>query len=209
VWRTKRDVQVSWSTPVLVEAGGRTELVTSAAELVIAYDPATGRELWRTKGVESNAIHTPLIGRGLVVVTAGYPAKKVIALRPGPVPDDKRVVWEYSKGTGYVLSNILYGDYLYLLTDNGIVTCLDPETGQVRYEGGRVPVPSRFMGSPVAFAGYIALTSQDGDTFLLKAGPKHDIVRTNSVGEPVSSSPAISNGRIYIRGQRHLFAIGT
>jgi hypothetical protein len=64
------------------------------------------------------------------------------------------------------------------------------------------------MGSPVAFAGYIALTSQDGDTFMLKAGPKHDIVRTNSVGEPVSSSPAISNGRIYIRGQRHLFAIG-
>jgi outer membrane protein assembly factor BamB len=208
VWRSQRTVQISWSTPVLVEAGGRTELVTSATEFVIAYDPATGRELWRTKGVESNAIHTPLVGHGLVIVTAGYPAKKVIALRPGAVPDDRRVAWEYAKGTGYVLSNILYGEYLYLLTDNGIVPCLDPGTGQVRYEGGRVPVPSRFMGSPVAFAGYIALTSQDGDTFMLKAGPKHDIVRTNSVGEPVSSSPAISNGRIYIRGQRHLFAIG-
>jgi outer membrane protein assembly factor BamB len=208
IWRSKRNMQISWSTPVLVEAGGRTELVTSATEFVIAYDPATGRELWRTKGLESNAIHTPLVGHGLVIVTAGYPVKKVIALRPGAVADDKRVAWEYTKGTGYVLSNILYGDYLYLLTDNGIVTCVDPETGQVRYEGGRVPVPSRFMGSPVAFAGYIALTSQDGDTFMLKAGPKHDIVRTNSVGEPVSSSPAISNGRIYIRGQRHLFAIG-
>jgi outer membrane protein assembly factor BamB len=208
IWRSKRTVQISWSTPVLVEAGGRTELITSATEFVIAYDPATGRELWRTKGVESNAIHTPLAGHGLVIVTAGYPVKKVIALRPGAVADDKRVAWEYARGTGYVLSNILYGDYLYLLTDNGIVTCLDPETGQVRYEGGRVPVPSRFMGSPVAFAGYIALTSQDGDTFMLKAGPKHEIVRTNSVGEPVSSSAAIANGRIYIRGQRHLFAIG-
>jgi outer membrane protein assembly factor BamB len=208
IWRSKRNVQISWSTPVLVEAGGRTELVTSASEFAIAYDPATGRELWRTKGVESNAIHTPLVGHGLVIVTAGYPVKKVIALRPGALPDDKRVAWEYSKGTGYVLSNILYGDYLYLLTDNGIVTCLDPETGQVRYEGGRMPVPSRFMGSPVAFAGYIALTSQDGETFMLKAGPTHEIVRTNSVGEPVSSSPAISNGRIYIRGQKHLFAIG-
>ena len=208
-WRTRRNVQISWSTPVLVEAGGRTELVTSASEFVIAYDPATGRELWRSKGVESNAIHTPLAGRGLVIVTAGYPAKKVIALRPGAVPDARRVAWEYAKGTGYVLSNILYGDYLYLLTDNGIVTCLDPETGDVRYEGGRVPVPSRFMGSPVAFAGYVALTSQDGDTFMLKAGPTHEIVRTNSVGEPVSSSPAIANGRIYIRGQRHLFAIGS
>jgi outer membrane protein assembly factor BamB len=202
-------VQITWSTPVLVEAGGRTELVTNATEFAIAYDPASGKELWRAKGVDSNAIHTPLAGDGLVIVTAGYPVKKVIALRPGDVPDDTRVAWEYSKGTGYVLSNILYDGYVYLLTDNGIVTCLDPKTGQVRYEGGRVPVPSRFMGSPVAFDGYIALTSQDGDTFMLKAGPKHEIVRTNSVGEPVSASPAIANGRIYIRGQKHLFAIGS
>ena len=209
VWRTKRDVQITWATPVLVEAGDRTELVTNATEFVIAYDPATGRELWRSKGVDSNAIHTPLAGHGLVIVTAGYPAKKVIALRPGQAGADRRVAWEYSKGTGYVLSNILYGDYLYLLTDNGIVTCLDPRTGEVKYEGGRVPVPSKFMGSPVAFDGFVALTSEDGDTFMLKAGPKHEIVRTNTVGEPVSSSPAISNGRIYIRGRQHLFAIGS
>ena len=119
------------------------------------------------------------------------------------------MAWEYSKGTGYVISNILYGDYLYLFTDNGIVTCLDPKTGAVKYEGGRVPVPARFMGSPVAFGGYVALTSQDGDTFMLKAGPQHEVVRTNAVGEPVMSSPAIANGRIYIRGQKHLFAIGS
>jgi outer membrane protein assembly factor BamB len=208
IWKTKRAIQISWGTPALVEAGGRTELVTNGTELVIAYDPATGKELWQTKGVDSNAIHTPLVGHGLVIMTAGFPAKKVIAIRPGPVGDDKRVAWEYSKGTGYVLSNILYGDYLYLLTDNGIVTCLDPKTGVVKYEGGRVPVPARFMGSPVAFAGYVAMTSEDGDTFMLKAGPAHEITRTNSVDEPVYSSPAIANGRIYIRGQKHLFAIG-
>jgi outer membrane protein assembly factor BamB len=207
-WRTKRPVQISWATPVLVSTGNRTELVTNATEFIIAYDPATGKELWRTAGVESNAIHTPLIGHGLVFVTAGYPAKKVIAVRPGSVPDDKRVAWEYAKGTGYVLSNILYRDYLYLVSDNGTVTCLDPSTGDVKYEGGRVPVPARFMGSPVAFGGFIAMTSEDGDTFMLKAGPRHEIVRTNSVDEPVYSSPAISNGRIYIRGERHLFAIG-
>lgn len=207
-WRTKREVQISWGTPVLVEAGGRTELVTNGTELIIAYDPATGKELWRTKGVQSNAIHTPLVGKGLVIVTAGYPAKKVIAIRPGAVADDTRVAWEYAKGTGYVLSNIIYGDYLYLLTDNGIVTCLDAATGQIKYEGGRVPVPARFMGSPVAFAGFVAMTSEDGDTYMLKAGPSHQIAATNSVDEPVYSSPAIANGRIYIRGQKHLFAIG-
>lgn len=209
VWRTTREVQISWGTPVFVEAGGRTELVTNGTELIIAYDPATGKELWRTKGVESNAIHTPLVGRGLVVVTAGYPAKKVIAIRPGAVADDRRVAWEYAKGTGYVLSNIIYGDYLYLLTDNGIVTCLDAATGEIKYEGGRVPVPARFMGSPVAFAGFIAMTSEDGDTYLVKAGPTHQITATNTVDEPVYSSPAIANGRIYIRGQKHLFAIGS
>jgi outer membrane protein assembly factor BamB len=208
VWKTRRPVQVSWGTPVLVPANGRTELVTNGTELIIAYDPATGKELWQTKGVESNAIHTPLVGKGLVVVTAGFPAKKIIALRPGDQPADKRVAWEYSKGTGYVLSNILYGDYIYLMTDNGIVTCLEAETGKVVYQGGRPPVPSNFMGSPVAFGGLIAMTSEDGSTFMLKAGPTHEIVGTNSVDEPVYSSIAPANGRIYIRGEKHLFAIG-
>ena len=87
---------------MLVTAGNRAELVTNGSELVIGYDPATGKELWRTTGVESNAIHTPLVGKGLVVVTAGFPAKKVIAIRPGAVAADKRVAWEYAKGTGYV-----------------------------------------------------------------------------------------------------------
>jgi outer membrane protein assembly factor BamB len=208
-WKTKRPTQISWGTPVLVPAaGGRTELVTNGTELIIAYDPATGKELWQTKGVESNAIHTPLVGKGLVVVTAGFPAKKIIAIRPGEQTADTRVAWQYSKGTGYVLSNILYGDHLYLLTDNGIVTCLDAATGKVVYEGGRPPVPSNFMGSPVAYGGFIAMTSEDGTTFMLKAGPKHEIVGTNSVDEPVYTSAAISNGRIYIRGEKHLFAIG-
>ncbi|HET7218001.1 MAG TPA: PQQ-binding-like beta-propeller repeat protein, partial [Vicinamibacterales bacterium] len=164
IWNTKRTIEISWSTPVLVSAGGRTELVTNGNERIIAYDPATGKELWQSTGVQSNAIHTPLVGHGLVVVTAGFPVKKVIALRPGSVAADQRVAWEYARGTGYVISNMLYGDYLYLFTDNGIVTCLDPKTGEVKYEGGRVPKPARFMGSPVAFAGYVAMTSEDGDT---------------------------------------------
>jgi outer membrane protein assembly factor BamB len=158
--------------------------------------------------VESNAIHTPLVGKGLVVVTAGFPEKKVIAIRAGAVPADKRVAWTHAKGTGYVVSNILYGDYVYLLTDAGVVTCLDAATGAVQHEGSRPPVASHFMGSPVAFDGLIAMTSEEGDTFMLKAGPKPEVVGTNSIDEPVYSSPAIANGRIYIRGEKHLFAIG-
>jgi outer membrane protein assembly factor BamB len=208
VWKTPRPILISWSTPVLVVAAGRTELVTNGTENVIAYDAKTGAELWKTKGVESNAIHTPLVGNGLVVVTAGFPAKRIIAIRPGDQPAEKRVAWEFSKGTGYVLSNILYQGHVYLSTDNGIVTCLEAETGKIVYQGGRPPKPTHFMGSAVAYNGMVAMTSEDGDTFLLKAGPKHEIVRTNTVDEPVYSSLALANGRIYIRGEKHLFAIG-
>jgi outer membrane protein assembly factor BamB len=208
LWKASRPVSISWSTPVLVEVGNRTELVTNGTENVIAYDAASGKELWKTKGVESNAIHTPLVGSGLVVVTAGFPAKKIIAIRPGDQHEDKRIAWEYAKGTGYVLSNILYQGYVYLSTDNGIVTCIEAETGKVVYEGGRPPKPTNFLGSAVAYNGFIAMTSEDGDTFLIKAGPKHEIVRTNTVDEPVYASLALANGRIYIRGHKHLFAIG-
>jgi outer membrane protein assembly factor BamB len=206
-WQTRRPVQISWSTPALVTVPNGTELVTNGSEFAIGYDPATGRELWRTTGVESNAIHTPLVGKGLVIMTAGYPAKKVIAIRPGTVSSDRRVAWQYAKGTGYVISNLFYGDYVYLLTDNGVVTCLDAETGAVKYEGGRPATPSRFTASPVAYNGIIAMTSEDGETFMLKAGPVHTILGTNTLDEPVYSSPAIAGGRIYIRGERHLFAI--
>ena len=107
-----------------------------------------------------------------------------------------------------MLSNILYGDYVYLSTDNGIITCLDATTGEVKYEGGRPPKPTHFMGSAVAYNGLIAMTSEDGDTFMLKAGPKHEIVRTNTIDEPVYSSAALANGRVYIRGEKNLYAIG-
>jgi outer membrane protein assembly factor BamB len=209
-WRTKRPVQVSWSTPVLVPAGDRTELVTNGTEWIIGYDPSTGKELWRTTGVQSNAIHTPVVGDGVVIATAGFPAKKTIAIKPGgsgDVTKTAQILWTYEKGTAYVVSPILYDGIVYLLNDRGVMTALDARTGEIKYEGGRVPVPASFMGSPIAANGRLMLTSEDGDTFMIKAGPKHEVLGTNSVGEPVYTTPAISNGRIYIRGEKHLFAV--
>jgi len=210
VWRTRRTVEASWSTPVLVDADGRTELVTNGSQLIVGYDPATGRELWRARGVESNAIHTPLVGRGLVIVTAGFPAKRVIAIRPGGSGDitgTDRIAWQYDKGTAYVVSPILYGDYVYLVSDKGILTCLDAKTGEVKYEGGRVPVPASFMASPVAVRNRLLLTSIDGDTYVIRAGPSHEVIGTNAIGEPVYASLAVSQGRILVRGASHLFCI--
>jgi outer membrane protein assembly factor BamB len=209
-WRVARKVQSSWATPVLAQAAGRTELITNGNELIIAYDPATGKELWRSKGVQSNAIHTPLVGHGMVYVTAGYPAKRVLAIKlggSGDITDTPNMVWKYEKGTAYVASPILFGDYLYLISDKGVLTCLEAKTGAVKYEGGRVPVPASFMASPVAFGESILMSSEDGDTFVVKAGPVHEIIRTNSLSEPIYTTPALAAGKIFIRGDKHLYCI--
>jgi len=209
VWQVPRKVQASWTTPILVSTAKRMELVTVGSEVVIAYDPATGKELWRHKGVESNAIPSPVANEDTVFVSAGFPAKIAMAIHLGASGDlSDTVVWKYSKGTAYVPSPILYGGYLYLTTDRGILTCLDAKTGEVKYEGGRIPIPATFTASPVAFDGKILLTSEDGDTFVVKAGPTHEILGTNSLSEPVYASPAISGQTIFIRGERNLYAIG-
>lgn len=210
VWKTPRKVQVSWSTPLIVKGPQRTELITSGNELIISYDPKTGKELWTATGHSSNAIATPLAGNGMVFVYAGFPVKKTIAITLGGSGDlskTKNIAWQYDKGTAYVPSSILYGDYLYLLSDRGIITCLEAKTGKVVYEGGRIPVPATFTASPVAFDGKILLTSEDGDTFVIRAGPKHEVIATNSLSEPVYASPAISDGMIFIRGEKDLFCI--
>jgi len=212
VWKMQRKVQISWSTPILARAAKRTELITSGTESIIAYDPATGKELWNHKGLESNAIPSPVTNNEMVYVVAGFPTKITMAIRLGESGDltgTPNVPWQYAKGTAYVPSPILYGDYLYLTTDRGILTCLDAKTGAVKYEGGRIPIPATFTASPVAFDGKILLTSEDGDTFIVKAGPKHEIIGTNSVGEPVYASPAIADGRIYIRGEKNIYCIGS
>ncbi|MEO6725993.1 MAG: PQQ-binding-like beta-propeller repeat protein [Blastocatellia bacterium] len=212
VWRVDRPVQGSWATPVIVKVAERTEMVTSGNEFLISYAPATGKELWRTTGLKSHAIATPMIGHGLAILSSGYPAKAVTAVKlggSGNLDGTDKIAWKYNKGTAYVPSPILYGDYAYLMSDAGIMTCLNAKTGEVVYEGGRVPIATKFYGaSPVAFDGKILLTSDDGDTFVIKAGPKHEVLGTNSIGEPCRTSIAIADGKLFIRGDKHLFCIG-
>ena len=104
-------------------------------------------------------------------------------------------------------SPILHGKFLYLMTDAGLMTCLDALTGAVQYEGGRPPVPATFTSSLVAYGDRLLMTSEDGDTFVIKAGPAHEVLRTNSIGEPVYASLALADRTIFIRGERHLFAV--
>ena len=206
VWRTPRSEPVSWATPLVVRHAGRPELIASGAHTVISYDPATGKELWRSAGVEMNAVPTPVSGHGMVFVLA----KQVFAIRlggNGNLTGTPHIVWNLRKGSGPVPSPVLYRDYLYVLTNKGILSCFDARTGEVMYNNGRVPVPATFIASLLAFEGKVLLTSEDGDTFVVKAGPKFEVLGTNSIGEPVYASPAVSDGKIFIRGEKTLYCI--
>jgi outer membrane protein assembly factor BamB len=210
LWRQARRTRRSWATPLVVRTANRVEMVASGAERVTAYDPRTGRELWYSSGVRSHPIPSAVATQGLVFLTAGSQAKVAFAVRPGAdgdLTDTPAIVWRYAKGTAYVPSPIAYGKYLYLMTDKGLLTCLDAVTGDVLYEGGRPPVPATFTASLVAYGDRLLMTSEDGDTFVVKAGPTHEIVRTNSIGEPVFASLALAGGTIYIRGEEHLYAV--
>jgi len=210
VWRTERKNRRSWATPLLVNAGDHVELIASGAESDASYDPDTGKELWHANGTESHPIPSSVTGHGLVILTAGSQAKRVLAIKLGATGDltnSPSIVWRYAKGTAYVASPILVGQYLYLESDGGIVTCLDVDTGAIVYEGGRPPVPAEIRASFVSFEDKLLMTSDDGNTYVIKAGPMFGLLGTNTVDEPVWASPALSRGTIYIRGDQHLFAI--
>ena len=213
IWRKSRPVQASWSTPLLIEdASGRHQLLTSGNEFLLSYDPATGDELWRLDGLANNAIHAPLYDGNLVFMSSGYPRTviKAIRLTEGADGPGAEVVWEYHKGAAYVASNIVYDGNLYVTNDKGIVTSFDAATGEIVYEGGRIPVPaSMLLSSLLVVDGKIILSTPEGDTFLIKTGPEFGVLSHNSIDEPIAATPAIVGGKIYLRGIGHLYAIGT
>jgi len=210
VWRAPRRVRTQWSTPLLIDGPDGPELIVNGFHYVASYDPATGIERWRAPGLRGNVVATPLAGADTVYVSMGYPDKITRAIGLGGSGDlagTDNLLWEYNGGTAYVPSNLLYRDQIYLIADNGMLTSLDATSGELIYRGGRVPVPGRFAASPVAYDGKLLLASQDGDMFVIKAGPDHEVLAVNSIDEAIWASPAIAAGRLYVRGSDHLYCI--
>ncbi len=143
----------------------------------------------------------------MVFASVGHPRKNTLAIRLTPAAGENRVAWSYSKGTSYVPSPLFYDGYLYLMSDAGMLTCLDAKTGEAKYEGQRLPDPVQFTSSMVAFDGKILVTSEEGDTYIVKAGPAFTVIEKNSVGELVVASLALAGDSIYIRSDRSLFRI--
>lgn len=203
-WRTERQVSASWSSPLLVRTGDRSLVLTAGSEHLVAYDAATGREQWRADGLANNAIPSPVAAGSVTLFSTGYPKKRALGLDTA----SGQLLWEYTWGMVYVPSPVPWQGYFYLMTDSGLLTCLDAATGKPAYESERMPAPAKFTASALAVAGRILLTAEDGRTFVIRAGPDFAVEATNTIGEPVYASPAIADGRIYLRGEQHLFAIG-
>ena len=211
VWRTPRRPNVGGGTPVAVRVGTRDEIVVSSQSSVTAYDPDTGRELWVCDGNSFEVIPTPVVGHGLVFAASGR-VGPTLAIRPGGRGNVTRthLVWTSPKGSPFVPSPVIYGSQLYTVNDMAsIVTSFDAATGKVLWQG-RLGVAQRegFSASPVAVDGKIFFTNDQGDTFVVRAGPSFELLHTNRIGESTLASPALVDGRWYIRTAGSLFAIG-
>jgi outer membrane protein assembly factor BamB len=211
IWRTDRDATVGWGTPIAVRVGDRDEVIVNGQARVQAYDPETGRELWSCRGTTFEVIPTPVVGHGLIYCASGR-AGPTLAIRPGGSGDVTRthLSWTSPRGSPFVPSPILVGPHLYTVNDMAsIVTCLDAATGRTLWQG-RLGVAQRegFSASPVAVDGKVFFTNDNGETFVLRAGPTFELLRVNRLNEQVLASPALVDGRWYVRTEGHLLAIG-
>jgi outer membrane protein assembly factor BamB len=216
VWRTERDEIPSWSTPTIFEADGTAELVTQATTFTRGYDPMTGKELWKYSGNSEIAIPTPIVGPGVVVITNGYRGvQPIFAIKPGAKGDitlqnkattSDFVSWSTARGGPYIPTPIIYGDQLYVLLNNGVFAAYKVATGQQVYQK-RLGAGGSFSASPVAADGKIYCSSEDGDVYVVKAGPEYEELAKNSIGEVLMATPAISDGLIIFRGLKNVYAI--
>jgi outer membrane protein assembly factor BamB len=219
-WKASRDELPSWATPTVYPrtAARGPELVTNAPRFIRGYDPATGKELWRLGRSSNITAPTPVFDGDLIVVMSGRrPNAPIFVLKAGARGDitlpegatsGGNVVWTREKAGSYMPTPIVYGGHLYVLKNQGILSCYELRTGELRYERRLPDVMSGFSASPVAADGKLYLASEDGDVLVVKAGAAFALVARNPMGQPLMATPAISGGLLLVRGERDLFAIG-
>jgi outer membrane protein assembly factor BamB len=218
VWKIERPTSAryeskdSYATPALVRLGSTNEIVVSGADVVTGYEPATGRELWRAEGLNpdrdgsARVVASPTVVGDLIVAPSRE--RPLIAVRAGGRGDVTRshVVWTLNDGTD-VPTPVSDGTLLYLINDRGIMSAIDVKSGKAVYGRQRLP-SSTYSGSPVLADGKIYITNEDGMTSVVKAGPTFEILSRNNLDEYTLSSPAVSEGQIFIRTEAFLYCIG-
>jgi outer membrane protein assembly factor BamB len=215
VWRTDRPNKTrSYCVPLIAELAGKTQMVLAGSKCVASYDPATGKQLWLIDGPTEQMVASLVTTNGVLFYTGGFPDLHVLGIDPSGTGNVTMTheLWRDGQNKGdrkiasYVPSPIAFGDWFYVVSDGGQLSCYEAKTGQVKY---RQKLGRHHSASAIANGnGHLYFTSDAGETFVVQAGPEYKQVAKNELGEEVYASPAISKGQIFIRGSGHLFCIG-
>jgi outer membrane protein assembly factor BamB len=211
LWRATREEPSSWSTPLAIDHGGRTEIVVSATNRVRSYDAETGKVVWESAGLGSNAIPVPVYQNGMVYVMSGHRDPKLMAIKLGKQGDltgSDAIVWSHTRGVPYTASPVLYDNKLYVATDSGMVSAFNAATGEPYYAQTRLPKSANLKASLVGANGKLYIATEDGDVVVLKMGEKFEVIATNHLTDQIFiATPVIAAGELYLRGQNTLFCI--
>jgi outer membrane protein assembly factor BamB len=217
-WKTDREELPSWGTPTVITTAQGNELVTNASNFVRGYDPRTGKELWRLGKSSKITAPTPIYGDDVLVVVSGRgPERPIFVLKPGARGDitlnenqtsNQSVVWSKTGRGSYMPTPLIYNGILYVLANNGLFDAYKLQTGEEVYRQRLPVIGSGFSASPVAADGKIYLSNEDGEILVIAAGPTFSHIATNTMGELLMATPALSEGVMYVRGAESLFAIG-
>jgi outer membrane protein assembly factor BamB len=212
LWRVPREEKTSWSTPLVVEHGGRAQVITSATSRVRSYDLATGELIWQASGMTANAIPTPVHADGVVFLTSGFRGNALMAVRladaKGDITDTPAVVWRFDRDTPYVPSPLLYGDQLYVLkSNNGILSAFEARTGKRLYGEQRLEGVPNVYASPVGVAGRVYVAGRDGGVAVVQHGPEFKLLALNRLDDGFDASPVAVGDELYLRGRKYLYRI--
>ena len=218
VWKTGREELPSWGTPTVATTTTGPVLVANASNFIRGYDARTGKELWRLGRSSKITAPTPIFADGVFVVASGRgPERPIFVVRPNArgdltLPDGKTsseaVVWSRTGRGSYMPTPLVYNGILYVLANNGLFDAYNLRTGEEVYRQRLALVGSGFSASPVAADGKIYLSNEDGEMLIIAAGDKFTQIATNSMGELLMATPALSDGVMYVRSSTSLFAIG-
>lgn len=207
-WKIPRENKTrSYVTPIIREIDGRTQMVLSGSLSVASYDPRNGNRHWIMDGPTEQFVASMVYNGKYLFVTGGYPDRHILAIRPDGHGDvtESHIAWRTKRGAAYVPSPIVSGPYLLVVADSGIASCFDADSGERQW---MERLPAGHSASPVSAGGLIYFVSEQGITTIVRPGPEFEVIAKNDIGEPVSASPAISQGQLFLRSHQHLFCIG-
>jgi outer membrane protein assembly factor BamB len=207
VWRIARPYNTrSYVTPIIRELAGRTQMILSGSKCVASYDPRTGVQHWLMDGPTEQYVASLVDDGRFVYLTAGFPDKHILAIQPdgsGQISDEK-IVWRTTRNCSYVPSPIICGDYFLITSDEGIGSCYLAQSGQLQWTAR---MGKHYSTSLVTAGGLVYFLADDGIMKVVRPGPKLDVVAENPLGEYCYASPAISQGQLFIRGDKNLYCI--